>query len=183
MRHRLWLAAYLAAVVAVTLVHQPLVLALGLAAVVAAAGPGRWRLLGRSVLAVLAFNLVVSLGYAAMALWRGEFRGDYLLLVNLGVLLLVFLGFWTVSRVNLPRALAFSPTLAFVATLAAGQVQGFRRLVEDFALAFRSRNPEPPGPRERARLTAAQGQHLLDRALHRSTDVGQAMRSRGCFDD
>lgn len=132
---------------------------------------------------MLAFNLTVSLGYGLIATWRGEFQAGYLVLVNLRVVLLVVLGLWTASSINLARALGFSPTLAFLATLAAGQVQGFRRLAEDFRLAFRSRNPTPPGLVDRARLAASQGQHLLDRAVHAATETGQAMRSRGCFDD
>ena len=57
-------------------------------------------------LAVLAFNLAVSLGYAAVAFWRGGVSGEYLLLVNLRVVLLVFLGFWFAARVDLLAALA-----------------------------------------------------------------------------
>ena len=40
---RVWLFAYLAAVVAISFVHEPLILAALLLAALAAAGNGRWR--------------------------------------------------------------------------------------------------------------------------------------------
>jgi len=180
---RAWLAAYLASVVAVTFVHQPVWLAAALAAAVAAAGPARWGLLRRTVLAVLAFNLAVSAGYAVIAWWQGRYSGQYLLMINLRVVLLVFLGFWFISRVNVLRALGFSRTLAFVATLAVGQIGTFTRIIRDFRLAFVSRNPVRASLMSRGRHAAAQAGHLLDKSVYGAADTAMAMRSRGCFDD
>jgi cytochrome c biogenesis protein CcdA len=104
-----WLLGYATAVVAITFVHVPAVLGGLLALGVITAGTARWQLLKRAGFAILAFNLTVSLGYALVAGLRGEFVFDYLLLVNLRVLLLVFLGFWFVRRVNLIQALSFAP--------------------------------------------------------------------------
>ncbi len=181
-RARLWLLAYFATVVAITCIHVPALLAGGLALAVIAAGSGRWRLLKRSVGALLAFNLSVSLGYAAIALWRGNFIVDYLLLVNLRVLLLVFLGFWLVSRVNFIAALAGWPMLAMLATLTIGQIRVYRRVLEEFRLAFRSRNLTPPRLTDHARHAGAQGGALLDKSLASAGEVALAMRSRGAFD-
>ncbi len=178
-----WLLAYLAAVVAVTFIHEAWLLAALLAAALAAGGAGRWRIARRAVLAGLTFNLAVSLGYAAMSLWQGRFSAQYLLLVNLRVLLLLYLGFWFVVRVNLLEAVRFSPTLGFVVTLAAGQVQAFSRLLRDFRLAFASRNAAAPGLHDRARHAAAQAAHLLDKSVCMAAETALAMRSRGAFDD
>ncbi len=178
-----WLAAYLAAVVGITFVHSPSVLAALLIVALAAAGRERWCLLRRALLAVLAFNLTVSLGYVAVALWRGDFAADYLLLANLRVLLLVFLGFWFVARVNVLAACAFSPTLSFLATLAVAQARAFARIVRDFRLAFASRNPVPPRLADRARHASAQAATLLDKSVSGASETALAMRSRGCFDD
>ncbi|QAZ38607.1 ABC transporter permease [Methylibium sp. Pch-M] len=180
---RRWLGQYFAAVVAVTFVHDPRALATLLILALAASGAARWRLLRRTLLAVLVFNLSVSLGYVAMSLWQGAFRPSYLVVVNLRVLLLVFLGFWFVSRVNLLQALSFSPTLCFLATLAVGQVMVFSRVLRDFRLAFVSRNPGCPRWRDRARNASAQAAHLLDKSVASAAESGMAMRSRGCFDD
>jgi len=178
-----WLLAYLAAVVAVTFLHEAWLLAALLALAFAASGPLRLKILRRTVLAILTFNLAVSLGYALVAIWQGSFSAHYLLLVNLRVLLLVYLGFWFVARVNLLEACRFSPTLGFVATLAAGQIAAFSRALTDFRLAFTSRNAAAPDWSARARHAAAQAGHLLDKSEAMAAETALAMRSRGAFDD
>ncbi|CAG0970975.1 hypothetical protein BURK2_01287 [Burkholderiales bacterium] len=178
-----WLLAYLLAVVAVTLLHDARWLAALLVAALVASGPGRWAILRRGLLAVLAFNLTVSLGYVVVALGRGVFSAHDLLLVNLRVVLLAYLGFWFVSRVNLLEACRFSPTLGFVVTLAAGQIETFARALRDFRLAFQSRNLAPPTLAARARHASAQAAHLLDKSVSMAAETALAMRSRGCFDD
>lgn len=183
MTARTWLVAYLAAVVATTLVHEPPILAAALAIGIAAAGGDRWRLLRRATIAVLAFNLTVSLGYAVVALWRGDFNVAYLLLVNLRVLLLVFLGIWFAARIDVIAAIGVSPTLTFVATLTLGQLRAFERIVNDFTFAFVSRNPAPPRILDRAHHAAAQGIALMDKTMAAATESAMAMRSRGAFDD
>jgi cobalt/nickel transport system permease protein len=180
---RVWLLIYAAALLAATLVHDPYWLGGTLLVAVIASGRDRWRLVRRTVCAVVMFNGVVSLGYALVAGLRGEFSPAYLLLINLRVLLMVYLGFWFVSRVNLLQALAFSPTLSFLATLACGQGLALKRMVDDYQQAFRSRNLEPPDVRTRLRHAATQGADLLDKALHGATETTQAMRSRGFFND
>jgi len=178
-----WLFAYLAAVVAVTLLHEPWLLAALLAVAFIASGLSRLKILRRAVLAILTFNLTLSLGYAIVAAWQGNFSAHYLLLVNLRVLLLAYLGFWFVSRVNLIEACRFSPTLSFVVTLAAGQIEAFSRALRDFRLAFVSRNAAAPPLSARARHAAAQAGHLLDKSVCMAAETALAMRSRGCFDD
>lgn len=183
MSPRFWLVAYLAAVVAATFVHEPAILAGALAGALTAAGRDRWRLLRRALLAILAFNLTVSLGYVVVALWHDDFNANYLLLVNLRVLLLVFLGMWFAARVDIIAAIAVSPGLTFVATLALGQLRAFERIVNDFALAFTSRNPAPPRVLDRAHHAAAQGIALMDKTMAAATESAMAMKSRGAFDD
>ncbi len=179
-RHALYL--YLAVLPAPTFVHDPVVLALGLLVALACAGAERWRILKKSLLAILAFNLSVSLGYIAVGLWRGDFRPDWLLVANLRVLLMVFLGFWFVARVNLLAALAGWPGATLVATLAIGQARSFDRLLRDFRCAFASRNIVKPRWTDRRHQTGAQAVALLDKAQAQSTEVALAMRSRGAFD-
>jgi len=177
------LAAYATAAVAASLVHEPAILAVALACALGLAGQPRWRLLNRTLWAIVAFNLTISFGYVLIATWQGNFRTNYLLLVNLRVVLLVFLGFWFASHVNVLAALRGRPTLELLATLALGQMQVFARIVRDFRLAFESRNPARPRLADRARNAAAQGQTLLEKSLATGTEVALAMRSRGTFDD
>jgi len=178
-----WLCAYLAAVVAITFVHEPRWLAALLAAAFVASGAARWRILRRAVFGILVFNLAVSLGYAAVAAWQGSFSAQYVLLLNLRVLLMVFLGFWFVARVNLLEACRFSPGLLFVITLAVSQSQTFARTLRDFRFAFASRNAAAPSSVDRARHAAAQAAHLLDKSIASAAETTLAMRSRGAFDD
>ncbi len=183
MSPRFWLFLYLGAVIAVSFVHIPWLLALGLALAVAFAGPSRWRLLRRAIFAILAFNLTVSLGYVALALWQGKFSADYLWLANLRVLLLVYLGFWFVARGDVLAALAGWPLARLLLTLAIGQIKVFERILRDFRLAFDSRNLARPRLLDRARHAAAQSRTLLDKSVASANESALAMRSRGAFDD
>ncbi len=179
-RHGLYL--YLAVLPVPTFVHDPRWLALGLAAAVLCAGGERWRILRRSLLAILAFNLSVSLGVVLVGLWHGNVDTGWLVLANLRVLLMVFLGFWFVARVNLLAALAGWPTATLLATLALGQTRGFESMLKDCRLAFASRNLTRPRLIDRRHQAGAQAIALLDKAQAQSTEVALAMRSRGAFD-
>jgi cobalt/nickel transport system permease protein len=178
-----WLVLYLAAVVAITFIHVPAVLAALLAIAVAASGTRRWKLLRRALLAILVFNLTISAGYAAVALWQGNFAAGYLLLVNLRVLLLVYIGFWFVASVDMLGALSGWPLATLLATLSIGQIKTFERILRDFRLAFESRNLVRPNLADRSRHAAAQAQTLLDKSLASANEAALAMRSRGAFDD
>lgn len=182
-RHRLYL--YLAVLPAPTFMHEPAPLALALVAALALAGAERWRILKKSLLAILAFNLSVSLGVVLVGLWRNGLSGidtGWLLRANLRVLLMVFLGFWFVARVNLLETLSGWPTATLIATLALGQLRVFERVIRDYHLAFMSRNIVPPRLADRRRHAGAQAVALLDKAQAQSTEVALAMRSRGAFD-
>jgi len=183
-RHTLGLLAYLAAVLAVSFIHAPLVLSGLIGVGLLAAGRARWRLLRRSVLAGLGVTLCVGGGYVLMSLWRGEFHGLVVLRLALRVLLLTFLGCWFVSRGNLLRAVAFSPSLARLTAIAAGQVAVFTTLVRNFRLAAISRSG---GLRltwaQRLRQGAALSAQLMDKAVASAEQNTRALRARGVLDD
>ncbi|MBS1187149.1 MAG: cbiQ [Burkholderiaceae bacterium] len=180
---RNWLLLYLASVVIITFIHHPAILAILLASALLFSGNNRWRHLRRTMLAILAFNLTISVGYAAVALWQGTFSASYLLLVNLRTILMVFLGFWFTARIPLLDALAGWNIASLLATLAIGQIKTFERILADFRAAFESRNLARPSWLARSRHTAAQAQTLLDKSFAASNEAAQAMRSRGVFDD
>lgn len=183
-RHaKFWLGMYLSAIIATTLIHDAVVLGSVLCLAVTVAGQGRWMLLQRTLLAVIVFNLTVSMGYAVVALWQGTFTPDYLILVNVRVVLLVFLGFWFANAVNMLSALATWPLASLLVTLAIGQIKTFERVLRDFRHAFESRNLTQPRLIDRARGAAAQTQTLLDKSIAAASDSALAMRSRGSFDD
>jgi cobalt/nickel transport system permease protein len=183
MSARFWLFLYLAAVVAITFIHHAGLLALLLLAALVFSGQYRWRCARRTLFAMLAFNLTVSLGYAAIALWQGNFRPEYLLLVNLRVFLLLYLGFWFIASANLLAALSGMPVLRLVATLAISQIKTFERVLGDFDFAFRSRNLNNPRMLDKAHHAASKAHCLLDKSVAAANETALAMRSRGAFDD
>ena len=180
---RLLLLGYGAGILAGTLVHDPAWLAAGLSLVLAAAGREAWGLLRRALLAILAFNTVISMSYGLMAWWQDSSPWETLLRLNLRVLLLTSLSFLFIARANLFRALDFSRSLSYVLALAYSQALTFRRTHDDFRLALASRSLRRPGLLDRYRASAAAASWFLEKSLHAATQSAQALRSRGFFHD
>ena len=183
MSDRLGLAGYLAAVVTATLVHDALLLGIGLGLTLLLAGRQALAILRRAILTVLAFNLMVSVSYAALAWYQGRVAGDYLLLLNLRVLLITSLTFLATGRIDLFRALSFSQPLTYLLTLAYSQTLTFQRIYQEMRLALRSRSLTRLSLRDLYRHGAASGSFFVEKALSNATETAQAMRSRGFFDD
>jgi cobalt/nickel transport system permease protein len=171
------------AVVLGTSVHEPSLLAVALGTVLVLAGRQWVGVLRKACLAVLAFNAIVTVSYAAIAGLEGTFSLHYVVLINLRVLFLTCLTFLFVSRVNLFEALAFSRSLTYLFTLACGQAMTLTRVLANFRLALKSRSIDQPGLGDRYRQVATAGVLLLDKSLHDATEITHAMRSRGVFDD
>jgi cobalt/nickel transport system permease protein len=180
---KITLLAYLAAVVLGTAVHEIGLLALGLSLVLVLAGRDWLRILRRACIAILFFNAVITLSYGVIAGIRGTFSLEFVVLVNLRVLLLTSLTFLFASRVNPFEALAFSRTLTYLFTLSYSQSMVFKQALVNFRLAFRSRCIEQVSLRDRYRHSARTGVYFLDKSLHQATEITQVMRSRGFFDD
>jgi cobalt/nickel transport system permease protein len=177
------LVLYLAAVVALTSVHDSQVLAAALGLVLILAGRQALALMRRVLVSVGPFCALVSASYAVMMAPAGRFSADYLILVNLRVAALTALTLLVVQRIKLARALGFSRGLLFVVTLATSQALTLRRVVEDYRLALKSRTLVRLGLRDRYRHSAASAARLLSKALHQSGEIALAMRARGFFDD
>lgn len=178
-----YLLLYLAAIIAATLVHDPVWLAAGLGLTLLMAGREAGSLLRRAVLTVLAFNTVISLSYAVMAWMQHIALWETLLRINLRVVLLTSLTFLFIARTNLFAALSFSKNLTYVLGLAYSQTLTFRRAHEDFRLALSSRSLKRPGLLDRYRASAAAASWFIEKSLHAATQSSQALRSRGFFHD
>ena len=182
MKARAALFAYLAAILLGTMVHDLRWLGLALLLVLALAGRQWLRILRRAVLAILAFNAIITASYAVLSGLEGSFSLDYVALINLRVLFLTCLTFLFVTRVNPFEALAFSAGLTYLFVLAYSQAVTFRQVLVDFRLAFKSRCVERPALRDRYRHSAEVGARLLEKSLNNATEITHVMRSRGFFD-
>jgi cobalt/nickel transport system permease protein len=182
MAERNKLFAYLMVIVAASWMTEAVWLAGGLLAVLALCGRDTGRLLRRSVLTTLTFSGTVSLAYLGYVWWtRRTLPLDWLLTVNLRVLLMALLTFMFISRVNLFQALSFSRRLSFLLVLAMSQSLGLQRTLEEFRLGLASRSLQPPSLRTRYRAAANMIGWLLDRALANAHESAQALQSRGGF--
>ena len=177
------LIIYLAAVFAITMVHNVALLAAALLGVIIFAGSRRWRIARRSLLSISLFNSTVTLSYILLAVINGGFSFYFVVLINVRVLLLTYLTFFVVDRINPFKALAFSKTLSYLFSLAYGHIVTFRRLYEDFRLALKSRTMNRLRTRDLYRHGAATGAFFLQKSLHDSTEITEAMKSRGFFND
>lgn len=179
MADRFKLLAYLAAIVATSWLTAPVWLAAGLLAVLALCGRDAGRLLRRAVLATAIFSGTVSLSYAAYIGWtRHALPLDWLLMVNLRVLLMALLSFLFIARVNLFLALGFSRRLSLLLVLATSQSLALRRTLDEFRLGLASRSVRPASLATRARAAAHAVAWLLDRALANAHESAQALQSR-----
>ncbi len=183
MNDRLILLIWLLTVVGVSLVHAPHWLALYLLIALVGMGRAALPLLRTALLAVLLVNLAVSLGYVLLAHMRGMAWIEFVLRLNLRVLLLTVLTLWVVRHVDLLRAVSGARSLSFLVVLTLGHIQSLRRVVEDFRVAFTSRSPIKPGIGTRYRALGTQTATLLEMAEQRGANLTEAMRSRGFFDD
>ena len=183
MSDRLALGVWLIAVLGATLVHQPAALAGALGIAWLASGQGRVRLLWRATRMVAPVLLLLSAGYLLLAWWTGRPAVDYLLLLNLRVVLLALLTAWAVRDSDLDRALAANPPARRWLAIVRSQVAVFRRLAAEYRAAVQSRSTLPPSLGQRYRAGAALGLAALDKAMYNSEALTQGMRSRGALDD
>ncbi len=177
------LITFLAAVFTITMIHNAAVLGIVLFSVFLFAGKRRWRIAKRSLLAIALFNSIVTVSYVLLTMFEGGFSAYFVVLLNIRVFLLTYLTFLVVERVNPFKALAFSKTLTFLFSLAYGHVITFRRLYDDFRMALKSRTMVRPRTRDLYRHGAATASFFLQKSLHDTTEITEAMKSRGFFND
>jgi len=181
-RDQAWLWGYLAGLVALSALTEPIWLMLGLVLILALAGRRAGVLLRRAALATLLFSGMVSLAFAGYSLaLDGHLPWPWLLTVNVRVLAMALLTFLFMERVNLFRALAFSRRLSLLLVLAMSQAQSMRRTLVEFRQGLESRQLGEPALQARYRAAARALVWLLDRALANAHESAQALRSRGFF--
>lgn len=183
-RDKFALLAWLSTVVLVTLIHDTVILAGGIALVLLVSGAGRLALLWRALRGVAFVMLMVSAGYVLIGVLTATAANPAVLaLLAARVALLALLTMWMVRDVNIARALNGWPNAQRWLAIVQGQLRTFRRLAGDYRLARLSRSSVPPSLRQRYLGATATTLAAMDKAVHNAEAVTQAMRSRGALDD
>ena len=97
----------------------------------------------------------------------------------LRTVLIAFVTFSVMSRVDLLRAAAPFPTLSRLLVLSLAQIHALRLLATESALGLRSRLPRRPRTRDVVKSSGAITAALLTLSARNARDIGDAMRSRG----
>ena len=183
MKDRLILFGYILLVVLITSYHHIFFLLGVLAVISVLSGALFLRLLRKSALSVMFFNTVISIGYIIVSTINNNFSLEYIVLINLRVLLLTFMTFFMIKKINLFKAISFSRTFTFILVLATTQVLVFKRIYEDFKLSLKSRTLGKMGKKDIYSYISSVIFFFLNKSIYNSQETTQAMKSRGFFYD
>jgi cobalt/nickel transport system permease protein len=179
-RSQVLLLAWAAAIFAISSVSD--LRALSVVAVVALVvfRHGALREARRVLLGVVPFALGLSAASWAWLALRGEAppAAPFAALL-LRTVLIAFLTFSVLGRVDLLRAAAPFPTLSRLLVLSLAQIHALRLLATESALGLRSRLPRRPRTRDVVKSSGAITAALLTLSARNARDIGDAMRSRG----
>ena len=180
-RGRLLLVGWLTAIFAVSAVTDLRVLLASFAVSLLLLRRGLLRNLRRvafSVVPVTAVLSLLSFGWSWMA--RGRLP-DIVPFAALGLraVLIAFLTFSTLDRVDLFRTLAPWPMLTRLLVVTLAQIHALRLLLTESLLGLRSRLVRKPGPVDVVRGAGGITAALFTLSARNSRDVSDAMRSRG----
>ena len=180
-RDRLLLGGWLAATFAVSAVTDLRVLLAALAVSLLLLRRGILRNLRRvalSVVPVTALLSLLSFAWTWIAQGRLPSVAPYAAL-GLRAVLIAFLTFSTLDRVDLFRALAPWPTLTRLLVVTLAQIHALRLLLTESLLGLRSRLVRKPGAIDVVRGAGGITAALFTLSARNSRDVADAMRSRG----
>jgi hypothetical protein len=137
--------------------------------------------LKKSIILVGPFLLVMAVATILYARFghRSYDIGEVVGSMSARALLLAFLTFVFIRRVNLIEALAFSKSLSIILSVAMAQIFMYRRLAADFHLALRSRSARKPGAFGTLRGASTLTGSCLMLSIQHGRDVADAMKSRG----
>lgn len=180
-RGRALLAAWIAAAFALSAVTDWRVLAAASVAALALFRRGAAGHLRRVARLVLPLSLGASAATVLFERLAGRAPSAWgaLAALNLRAVLLAFLGFAVLARVNVLRALEPWPTATRLLVVALAQAHALRLLTTDSLLGLRSRLPRRPRTREVIRGAGTITGTLLVLSGRNARDVADALRARG----
>lgn len=130
------------------------------------------------ILLLSLFALALTLPYS---FWSGS--PDYTLVILFRVLDIYLLTLLFLSYVNLHAVFTFSKTLSSLLVLAVSFSLIYRKVLEDFAQAMRSRSPGNPDRKELLNFGERLMGYFFERSIRDAEEVSKAMRSRGFYFD
>jgi cobalt/nickel transport system permease protein len=156
---------------------------LGVAAAVAALAFRRGiarttRRVLRSVVPVAAVLSLTSWAWLRLVTGRAPATAPFVAL-GLRTLVIAFVTFAVLARVELFRALAPWPTLTRLLVVTLAQVHALRLLATESLLGLRSRMPRKPGTVDVVRGAGGFTGALFTLSTRNARDISDAMRSRG----
>jgi len=180
-RDRALLAAWLAAAFALSAVGDVRWLAAALVDSAAIFRRGLARNLSRVARSVLPATALLSLLSFAWLRVVGHRTPDAepFLALGLRAILLGFIAFAVLARVNLLRALAPWPGASRLLVVALAQIHALRLLATESLLGLRSRLPRRPGAADALRSAAGVTGALVVLSARNARDVADALRARG----
>jgi len=124
----------------------------------------------------------VTVGYLFESLFLGREFIDFLLIFNLRVFDITFMTLFVSSKINLIKAVSFSPSLQFLLIATLTQIQSFVKTFEDFKLALKSRTVNTLRKKDRKNFISSMFYFFLKKSLHNSKERTLALKARGFFD-
>ncbi len=179
-RSQAFLLAWAASILAISALTDLAMLTAATAAALLLFRRGALREARRVLLGVVPFAFGLSAASWAWLALRGEAPpvAPFAALL-LRAVLMAFVTFSVLRRVELLRALAPFPTPSRLLVLSLAQIHALRLLATESMLGLRSRLPRRPRTRDVLRSSGAITVALLTLSARNARDVGDAMRSRG----
>ncbi len=180
-RSRALLAGWMVAVFAISGTADLRALGLAAAAAMLVFRRGIARTLRRVLRSVVPVTTVLSLaswGWLRLVTGRAPAAAPFLAL-GLRTVVIAFVTFAVLARVDLFRALAPWPTVTRLLVVTLAQIHALRLLVTESLLGLRSRLPRRPGTLDVVRGAGGLTGALFTLSARNARDISDAMRSRG----
>ncbi|MCX7957591.1 MAG: energy-coupling factor transporter transmembrane protein EcfT [Deltaproteobacteria bacterium] len=182
MKEKIKLVLYLASVLLITSVHSSLFYLLFLSVLIMSNPKFALRSLLRILFCFAVFNTLITVSYLAYTYIKSEPDLNYILIINLRVLLLTYLTFFFSAHTNLALAFSFSETFSYLFTITYSQILNFMRTRQDLSEAHRSRVIA----REKSHIHSLLGRTInlfFTKSIYNAKETSLAMRSRGLIND
>jgi cobalt/nickel transport system permease protein len=178
---RAWLAGWAIAVFAISAVSDLRLLGAIAAAAVLLFHRRFWRTARRVLVSVVPFTAGLSLVSWAWLQFVARSAPDPTPFLALGArtIVIAFVTFSVLARVDLFRALAPWPSLTRLFCVILAQIHALRLLATESLQGLRSRMPKKPGALDLIRGAGGITGALFGLATRNARDVSDAMRSRG----